>query len=80
MNDINDFSRKLGTVTDKAETRVARFTSSFIRIFNVWYVDVTEAANEEARECLTDNFPYDSPGNLDQESVFSLILKLYLTA
>ena len=74
MNNINDFSKKPGTVTKAASNRVEQFTRWFIRIFNVWYVDVTEASDKEARECLTNNFPYDSPGNLDQEGAFIIIM------
>ena len=69
-NDILDFSKQSGVVTDAARRRVAQFKGWFTRIFNVWYVDVTEAGpNKDRRECLTDNFPYDSPGNLNKDRV-----------
>ena len=69
-NDILDFSAQPGVVTDAARRRITRFKRRFVRIFNVWYVDVTEGGpKRDRRECLTDNFPYDSPGNLDKESV-----------
>ena len=49
---------------------MAQFQRWFVNMFNVWYVDVTEAGPaKDRRQCLTDNFPYDSPGNLDKESV-----------
>ena len=71
-NDILDFSKQPGIVTERARRRVAQFQRWFTRIFDVWYVDVTEAGpNSDRRECLTDNFPYDSPGNLDKESVLA---------
>lgn len=54
-------------MTNTARRRVAQFKKWFTRIFDVWYVDVTEAGPyNDRRECLTDNFPYDSPGNLDK--------------
>ena len=65
-NDILTFSRKPNIVTDKARRRKQQFQRWFVNIFDVWYRDVTDASNAEARECLTDNFPYDSPGNLDR--------------
>ena len=74
-NDIQDFSRQPGEVTNEAIRRVTQFQRWFTNIFNVWYIDVTEAgpANDR-RLCLTDNFPYDSPGNLDKESVSKVVL------
>ena len=69
LNDISDFSAK-PEVTDAAKRRIAQFTRWLIRIFDVWYVDVTEASDKATRKCLTDKFPHDSPGNLDKESVF----------
>ena len=74
-NDINDFSAIPGEISDAAHQRVAQITNWFIGIFNVWYVDVTEASNQGARSCLTANFPNDSPGNLDQERDFIMLLK-----
>ena len=70
-NDILTFLRKPGAVTDAARRRKDQFQRWFVKIFDVWYTDVTEASDAEARECLTDNFPYDSPGNLDKECVHS---------
>ena len=61
-----DFSRKPGIVTNRAEQRIAQFKKWFFRIFNVWYLDLTEASGKKSRECLTDRFPYNSPGNLDK--------------
>ena len=66
-NDINDL---VANPEKKTEKRVARFVSWFTRIFDSWYDDVTEASENGKRKCLTDNFPYNSPGNLDKESVF----------
>ena len=63
-------SEQPNAVTDKARRRKERFQRWFVKIFNFWYRDVTEASNAGARQCLTDNFPNDSPGNLDKESVF----------
>ena len=68
-NDINDFSKQPGIVTESARKRVENFQVWFSRIFRFWYEDVTDATDREARECLTDNFPYDSPGNLDKGCV-----------
>ena len=68
-NDIQEFSRKADTVTPGAARRVTQFKRWLINIFDSWYDDVTQASVEESRKCLTDNFPYDSPGNLDKESV-----------
>ena len=68
-NDIYYFSRKPGVITDAARDRVKQFTRWFVNIFDGWYTDVTKASAAENRRCLTNNFPYDSPGLLDQESV-----------
>ena len=68
-NDIYTYSRRPGTVTNGAIQRRAQFNMWFTNIFDVWYQDVTEASNAGTRACLTDNFPYDSPGNLDKECV-----------
>ena len=68
-NDINDFSKQPGLITQSARRRVANFKTWLTRIFRFWYEDVTDASNREIRECLTDNFPYDSPGNLNKDCV-----------
>ena len=68
-NDIFDFSKRPGIPTTAARRRVTQFQNNFIRIFNAWYKDVTEASQKNQRKCLTDNFPYDSPGNLSKDSV-----------
>ena len=65
------FSSKPNEVTDKARRRKEQFQRWFVRIFDIWYIDVTEASKKDARECLTDNFPYDSPGNLDKATLGS---------
>ena len=60
-----DFSMK-----QSSSNRVEMFQRWITRIFDIWYIDVTEAGpNSDRRPCLTDNFPYDSPGNLDKDSV-----------
>ena len=76
-NDILTLSKVPNTVTDKARRRKEQFQRWFVNIFDIWYRDVTEASNGKARKCLTDNFPYDSPGNLDKESVFLGFLKYF---
>ena len=68
-NDIYTYSRRPGTVTNGALRRKDQFRVWFTNIFDVWYQDVTEASDWGTRKCLTDNFPYDSPGNLDKECV-----------
>ena len=68
-NDILDFSKQPGVITLAARGRVDSFQTWFQRIFNFWYLDVTDASDRDVRECLTDNFPYDSPGNLDKDCV-----------
>ena len=68
-NDINDFSKQSSEVTDAAERRVTQFKRWFERIVNTWYQDIIQASNQGTRQCLTDNFPYDSPGNLDKDCV-----------
>ena len=65
-SDINDFSAKTGKVTSVAGRRINQYKKWFLRIFDTWYDDVTGSAQNETRKCLTDNFPYDSPGNLDK--------------
>ena len=64
-------------MTDAARRRKEQFQRWFVRIFDIWYTDVTEASGAKARECLTDNFPYDSPGKLDKENVFKFQLKFF---
>ena len=46
-NDINEFSQKPGTVTAASSRRVEQFRRWFVRIFDVWYTDVTEASEKE---------------------------------
>ena len=71
-NDIDDFSKEPG-ISYAARKRVDQFKRRFTRIFNVWYVDVTKKGPKKGRrQCLTDNFPYDSPGNPDKDSVIKL--------
>ena len=72
-NDIYYFSRKPGVITQAARNRVDQFSRWFVNIFDVWYTDVTEASKTNNRKCLTDNFPYDSPGNVDKESVLTYL-------
>ena len=73
-NDIQDFSRRPGTVTRAAGYRKNQFERWFVNIFGAWYQDVTEASDSGSRKCLTDNFPYDSPGNLNKENVYKLLV------
>ena len=51
------------------QQRSEQFKRWFVNIFDGWYQDVTQSSEAGTRRCLTDNFPYDSPGRLDKESV-----------
>ena len=68
-NDILDFSMIPGVVTDHARQIAEEFIRKFGRVFSRWYVDVTKASQKNRRKCLTNNFPYDSPGNLNKDCV-----------
>ena len=56
--------------TNGTRRRRDQFTRWFVNIFNGWYQDVTQSSEAGTRRCLTENFPYDSPGNLPKERVF----------
>ena len=60
------FSKIPGFMTESARKRVEQFKRRFTRVFNAWYVEVTKKGPKKGRrQCLTENFPYDSPGNPD---------------
>ena len=69
-NDMRTYSRRPGWETFGAKRRRDQFKRWFVNILNGWYQDVTQSSESGTRRCLTDNFPYDSPGNLDKERVF----------
>ena len=58
--------------TPGTRRRKDQFKRWFVNIFNGWYEDVTQSSEAGTRRCLTDNFPYDSPGNLNKDRVFLL--------
>ena len=68
-NEIIEFSRNPDFVTSSARKRVGQAKRWFTNIFDVWYSDIVDASKDGYRPCLTDNFPYDSPGFLDKDSV-----------
>ena len=70
-NDVLDFSKRPDIATKAAGHRVIRVAKWFDKIFRTWHRGVVyeKRTQEDRRECLTDKFPDDSPGNLNKESV-----------
>ena len=63
-NDIYSYSRVPGKITNGAQNRRAQWGDWFFQIVDNWNNEIDDG---EGRKCLTDNFPYDSPGDLGKD-------------
>ena len=69
-NDIMSYSRRPGVITNGAIMRREQWYNWFASNVDIWLYEVDTIGE---RKCLTDKFPYDSPGDLDKERVLELI-------
>merc|ERR1711892_109445 len=62
-NDIMSYSRRPGVITNGAIMRREQWYNWFASNVDIWLYEVDTIGE---RKCLTDKFPYDSPGDLDK--------------